>query len=210
MVFEALVRSMLLFHSTILSNALARLECSNMFMQRELWTIHPVFGELFSWSVDAAEYLALALSTYSMVFISGGLAVSAIHPGKLVIMKLIVFLGKSSLLEFNTTINKSPLYLRPFNGRLCVLDSLTFVSNLPKWDIKECQQIHAWVWVTSRCFLSMFPAVGLNPDFAGNEDAYKVCEEEKVQKRFPMSWLKDFHLHHLHTLSKDDNTSTGA
>ena len=95
---------------------------------------------------------------WSVVFISGGLAVSAIHPGKLVIMKLIVFLGKSSLLEFNTTINKSPLY----------------------------------------------------PDFAGNEDAYKVCEEEKVQKRFPMSWLKDFHLHHLHTLSKDDNTSTGA
>ena len=38
-------------------------------------------------------------------------------------------------------INKSPLYLRPFSGRLCVLACLKLVSNLPKWDFEECQQM---------------------------------------------------------------------
>lgn len=45
---------------------------------------------------------------------------------------------------------------------------------------------------------------------AGNEDSYKVREEEKVHKRFPMSWLKDNHQKRLppapFALSKNDIT----
>lgn len=45
---------------------------------------------------------------------------------------------------------------------------------------------------------------------AGNEDSYKVREEEKVRRRFPMSWLKDNHQKKLppapFALSKDDIT----